>query len=168
MISMFRSKKGIGYLRVLSPYDEGRKTNYLHIDCTLKKAFSKDCKIQTTNKNNDVKSYIKKYYNNEVDVTIKGGFCFPLNKITNESIIFPFIHKHQDRNETVTIQLTQGELSITGTPITQINWTLQEEKKKAYIILRGEITHKIDKNYLHFIYEWINVFFNLFFISEEG
>jgi len=163
MVALFQSKSGTGYIKVLSP--EQSKEKHLHIDCILKKAFAKDYKVETSNKNADVKSYIAEYYNTEVDVTVTGGFCLPINKVSKRSIIYPFIKAQKDKGKTISLQLTKGELSITGIPLTEINWTIDNKNKEITILLVGDKSFKVGNKYLLDVYHWIGILFKLFILK---
>jgi len=138
---------------------------YLHVDCALGKVFSTRPKV--THKKAEVLEIIEAVRGFEIEAGIIGQFEVPLTKLPETGLVRALSTEH--RINDMSVKLTGAAVSLTGTPVKNMNWAMYKRGKTEMVLVKieGEITTRVDDKYLSESWNWINEQFLLLVLGRR-
>jgi len=138
---------------------------YLHVDCVQGKVFSTKPKV--THKKTEVLEIIEAVRGLEIEAGIIARFEVPIAKLPETGLVRAL--STERRISDMSVKLKGAAVSITGTPIKNIDWGIHEKKKKqiVHVRMRAERVVKVDDKYLSESWNWIDEQFLLFVLGRR-
>jgi len=162
-VMRYNASEGVAYLRSRFSLNSDI---HLHIDCASGKIFPKGSKPKITNKKTEVTKILELAIDTNINVDICGYFEVPLKKIQKRSFLAKFLVEQRLNN--ASIRFTSSRFTLTGLPIREIFWEIDETEEKpiVFVELRGNRSIKITQDYLNECYNWIYSEFETTVIRE--
>lgn len=160
-IARYRTPSGSAYTRILIT---NKPSRHLHVDCALAGCFPKGNAPTTTKKKSEIAQFLEHFIGIDVDVRVSGFFKVPFNRLPEEGLIRILFTEHKTVG--TSIRLTGATMSITGMPIEEISWSINQKKKEVELILAGSKADTINSNYLPRLLEWIEQQLHISILSE--
>lgn len=134
---------------------------YLHVDCAIGKVFSTKPKV--THKKAEILEIIEAVRGLEIEAGITGHFQVPLAELPETGLVRALSTEHKIPD--MSVKLTGAGVSLTGTPVKNIDWAIHKRGKTEMVLvrIRGERPARVDDKYLSESWNWINEQF-LFFV----
>jgi hypothetical protein len=145
-----RSGAATVYLRLLTDCVDGR---HLHIDCALIDYFSGAKAPKTTDKMRDIAKILDQAMGAVVDVYASATFVLPLSQMPEKGMVGLLYGKQETVG--VSMRLTAGTFTISGTPVRSIKWSVDSKKKQVRLKLEAEKqAHIVSDTYLQELLDW--------------
>lgn len=159
--ALYRPQVGTAYVRVHTMGATGR---HLHVDCALRQIFPEGQTAKATHKKAEVIDFIEAFAGLSVDLGVTGVFVLRLDDLPDGGLIRPLLLEREA--DDVTIRLTQGALSLDGTPVKSIGWLWDPEGKDIAIDIAAQRSATIDSDYLLEAFDLIERLFRIFVLRR--
>ncbi len=161
-VARYRSATGTAFVRSRLVTKGGL---YLHVDCVQGKVILTKPKV--THKKTEVLEIIEAVRGLEIEADIIARFEVPIAKLPETGLVRAL--STERRISDMSVKLKGAAVSITGTPIKNIEWGIHEKKKKQVVHerMQAERVVKVDDKYLSESWNWIDEQFLLFVLGRR-
>ena len=141
MLARYKTKSSASYAAlILGGYDP----KHVHIDLSSPEMLRTEKPVKTTCKISDIKNALEHLAGQRVHARIRGEFWVPGSDLP--VIIRSMIVKTTEGG--VTLKMVGGEISVEGTPISKIEWSILDSDNLVAIRLMEKKDMQLDENYL--------------------
>jgi hypothetical protein len=143
----------------------GKSGRHCHVDLAMADFFPKGQHPEPTHSKTDIQEVLDRLYGEAADFEVEAHFTHPKSELPR---IIHFTNNMFKYNEDgVSIKMTGGKLSITGTPVYSITWALGDEDEDEEALLRFEAhtDATLDDSYMTHLFSLMNSAFRSFIRS---
>ena len=162
-VAKYQTPSGPAFVRA---WQKRGAKHHLHVDCALGRMFTRGDRPKVTRKKAEVLKPIVELLGAEIDVAITGHFEVPLLDLPERGIVRSM--STDLKAAKVSMKLTGAVISMSGAPISEVQWRLTGEKANTVLVtLEGQRTVPLDEEYLSESWKWIYEQFSLFMLKRS-
>jgi hypothetical protein len=151
MVASYRTEAGRVYLRIITKEKPGSR---LHIDCATRDSFPKGRAPKTSHTKSEILNLLDGIVGSEAEVGVVGRFLVSLDEMPEHGLIRS-LSSLETKRDGVGIRLTGGALSISGTPVGRIRWSILSGGKEANVEVAAERSLTVKEDYLEETLGWM-------------
>lgn len=163
LIISYRAGHKRAYIKVL-PW--ASKCGGVHIDCALHECFPKKYIPIPNGTRADLGKIFHEFDGSPIDANIDAAYEIPLMELLEEGLVRSLLAKHKTGN--LTIRLTGATCKLEGTPVRELEWSLEKNEKNVLIRIDSLLKEKIDDGYLIRSFKWVENLFSIFVLGKAA
>ena len=126
---------------------------HLHVDCALRDYFPEKRTPKANYKKSDLTGLLSEFLDAELEIGVLGIFRLRFDELPETGLIRSLGSGR--RTGDISVRMVRGELEISGAPIYAIGWEPCDDQGWTRVSLKGELTERVDEQYLTRVWKWI-------------
>ena len=162
VISYYKAGRKNAFINVYLP--SNKSDRHIHVDCAVMSFIPKELRPKPSHELIEIKNLLSNYNKFKIEVTVSAIFRLPIVELPEKGLIRSlFVREKTGETE---IKLNGGSFSISGAPISDIDWKIRSDEENVYIKIKGTKSEIFDDDYLIRLFKWIENNFFIFILSK--
>ena len=141
------------------------EAGHLDVDVATPAYFREGWKPKPTHTWPQIQALLGRFVGQKIQVRIEGVFSLPVERLPESGFIRMLSVESNFPN--VSMKLTGGTFSVTGTSIQRIAWSLEHDGKRFEVRLRSTVKATLKETYLEELFRSLDESLQVFVLSKE-